>query len=512
MTAGSRASDAALTRAREAAKQVERVLAIAVVNIHLLYRHAMLSLLKAKISRRKRLSTSNHDNDDDPEVRKMKATIHKMMGQQAQKVECICEISPTFERKETVAFAQENLKAQDEGRPYFRRCAKEIGKHHQIVLWMRSTTVQQDFITDLRIGHALPSSPLFINGSGHGLQPILHERMKGDHRHEPTVCLWFQKDTECSSAIDDLAVSDETFLRKEKYEMLPTNLEEFGLAPAHLWVRRIEKTAIPPNADLAKMTMELQDYMALLSIDPNDPMLRSMVSKMQRRLQTAQAKDDLRSKCNPAEPLMYAKEFLALNLTELTKLQTAYDKIPRTSFAYKDKRHIALLDFCRYVGEKDSMLPFIRHMFTLSGASVDGDEENNDADVDFGTTLKCIVCYCMLGIEEVLQACFSMYDPKGQGSIDNSDFLAFLTMFHPYQYRGQTTRALREFDLPEGGRLSFGRLKELNDTFPHLLFPAFRIQETIQRQFMGYKWWQRKQQKFALAKELIRREEDASGT
>ena len=519
MTAGSRASDAAISShsGKGSGKQVGRVLTIAIVNIHLFYRHAMLSHLKAKISRRKRSSTlSRHNNSDDPEVRKMKATIHKMMGQQAQKVECICEISLTFERKETVAFAQENLKAQDEGRPYFRRCAKEIGKHHQIVLWMRPTTMQQDFITDLRIGHALPSSPLFINGSDHGLQSILHERMKGDHRHEPTVCLWFQKDTACSSAIDDLAVSyskkDETFLRKEKYEILPTNLEEFGLAPAHLWVRRIERTAIPRNVDFAKMTMELQDYMTLLSKDPNDPMLRSMVSKMQRRLQTAQAKDDLRSKCNPTEPLMYAKEFLALNLTELTKLQTAYDKIPRTSFAYKDKRHIALLDFCRYLGEKDSMPPFIRHTFTLSGANVDGDEENNDADVDFGTTLKCIVCYCMLGMEEVLQACFSMYDPKGQGSIDNSDFLTFLTMFHPYQYRGRTTRALREFDLPEDGRLSFGRLKELNDTFPHLLYPAFRIQETVQRQFMGYKWWKRKQQKFALAKELIRREEDASGT
>lgn len=70
-----------------------------------------------------------------------------------------------------------------------------------------------------------------------------------------------------------------------------------------------------------------------------------------------------------------------------------------------------------------------------------------------------------LGWKKVLQACFSMYDPKGQGSMDNSDFLTVVTMFHPYQYRGRTTRALREFDLPEDGRLSFGRLKELNNTF-----------------------------------------------
>ena len=479
----------------------------------------MLSLFKSRLSRRRSSAPATHGNnnnnnneiDDDPEVRKMKATIQKMMGQQARKVECITEIAWTFGKKETDTFAQENLQARDEGRPYFRRCAKEIGKHHQIVLWMRSTTAQNDFVTELRVGHALPSSPLFINGSDHGLQPLLHERMKGDHRHEPTVCLWFHKDTSSSSAIDDLAVSyskkDEAFLRKEKYEMLPTNLEEFGLAPAHLWIRRIERTAIPRNADLAKMTMELQDYMALLSKDPNDPMLQSMVSKMQRRLQTAQAKDDVRSKCNPTEPLMYAKEFLALNLSELTKLQAAFDRIPKTSFAYKDKRHITPLDFCRQIGEKDSMLPFVRHIFSLSGANLVDNED--DTDVDVGATLKCIVCYCMLGMEEILQACFSMYDPKGQGSIENADFLTILTMFHPYQYRGRTTRALRELDLPEDGRLSFGRLKELNSTFPHLLFPAFRIQETIQRQFMGYKWWHRKQQKFAAAKELIRKEAEA---
>ena len=255
------------------------------------------------------------------------------------------------------------------------------------------------------------------------------------------------------------------------------------------------------------MTLELQDYIALLSKDPNDPMLQSMVSKMQRRLQTAQAKDDVRSKCNPTEPLMYAKEFLALNLSELTKLQAAFDRIPKTSFAYKDKRHITPLDFCRHIGEKDSMLPFVRHIFALSGANLV--DNGDDTDVDVGATLKCIVCYCMLGMEEILQACFSMYDPKGQGSIENADFLTILTMFHPYQYRGRTTRALRELDLPEDGRLSFGRLKELNSTFPHLLFPAFRIQETIQRQFMGYKWWHRKQQKFAAAKELIRKEAEA---
>lgn len=99
------------------------------------------------------------------------------------------------------------IKANDDGLPYFGRCSKEIGRHQQIVIRLRSSTVQTDFITELKVGHALPGNRLFINGRDYGLEPILHERMKGDQRDEPTVCFWYKKESSSSRAIDELAVS-----------------------------------------------------------------------------------------------------------------------------------------------------------------------------------------------------------------------------------------------------------------------------------------------------------------
>ena len=444
---------------------------------------------------------------DDMEERKMRVTVRKMMSQQEKGVQCISDIALTFGEKETSKFAIASLAAQNDGMPYFRRCSKEIGKHHQIVIWLRSSTVQNTFITELKVGHPLPSNPLFIDGTDHGLEPIIHERMKGDQRDEPSACLWFKKDVTSFSAIDDVAVSysrkDESSLRKERYEKLPTNLEDLGLAQAHLWIRRIKRNSIPNmTADVTRMKTELDDYSSMLAKDPDDPILRAMVSKMRRRIRFAQAEADVHNKCNPTDPLLYTKEFLALSMSEINQLRISFDRMSSSR-----NGHVSLQNFCRYIGEKDEVLPFVRHVFKLSGANIALIKSFGDS-VDFGTTVKSIACYCMLGAEEILQAVFSLYDPKGVGSISNNHFLDILTMFHR-QYCGRTTRALREFDLPEAGKMSFGRLNKLHKNLPHLLYPAFRIQEAMQRRFMGCKWWQRKHRKFQEIKESIRME-DAS--
>mmetsp|Transcript_5105 Transcript_5105/g.9818 ORF Transcript_5105/g.9818 Transcript_5105/m.9818 type:complete len:470 (+) Transcript_5105:30-1439(+) len=462
----------------------------------------MLSILKSKIVR---TASTSSEIKDGIEERKMRSTIRKMMSQQEKKVECVSEIVLTFGKEETELFAMDSLVAQNEGMPYFRRCSKEIGKHHQIVIWMRSSTAQSGFITELKVGHAISAHHLFINGRDYGLLPILHERMKGDQRDEPTACLWYKKDTASLTAIDDIAVSytrkDEQILRKENYEKLPTNLEELGLAPAYLWIRRVKRTSIPNTTkDVTRMKTELKDCTSMLAKDPHDPILRAMVSKMRKRIRFAQAEEDVRTKCNPTDPLLYAKEFLALTTSEIDRLRSSFGRIPSSRSGY-----ISLQDFCRYVGEKDALVPFIRHVFKLSGANAATDKSASDC-LDFGTTVKAIACYCMLGVEEILQSIFSLRDHKDQGSISNRDFLDVLSMFHS-RHCGRTTRALRGLDLPEAGKMSFGRLQHLHTSFPHLLFPAFRLQEAIQRRFLGCKWWQRKQRKFYEIKETIRRDD-----
>ena len=44
----------------------------------------------------------------------------------------------------------------------------------------------------------------------------------------------------------------------------------------------------------------------------------------------------------------------------------------------------------------------------------------------------------------------------------------------------------------EDGRISFADLKELNTKFPMLLYPVFRMQNTLMRVSLGTSWWKKK--------------------
>lgn len=439
----------------------------------------------------------------------IRRTVRKMMSQQAKKVEAVCDISLSFGKGETDEFAKKSIDAQHKGLAFHRRCQKEIGRHHQIVIWMQFGTTQNNFITDLQIGHTFHRHALFIDGRDLGFEPILHERMKGSHRDEPTVCFWCKTDVRAPAAIDDVSVSycrkDESELRKNGYEMLPNNLENFGLATARLWIHRIDRNAIKKPVDTGKMVQELESYRNMLSQTPNDDILRSMVSKAKRKLRAAQSEEDFRHNCIPMDPLMYTKEFLALDLADVNKFKVVFERLGPDC-----NETISTVDFVRSLEEKETMVPFLHHIFALSGSKEIVEYRSKTImEVDFGTTIRCVAFFCMLGVEEILQATFSFCNSKGQasGKIANGDFLSILDTFHP-QCKGRMNRVLRELDLPEEGKLSFGTFKQVHTTFPHLMFPAFRIQETMQKHFMGSKWWHRKNRKFQAAKEAIRREND----
>lgn len=166
-----------------------------------------------------------------------------------------------------------------------------------------------------------------------------------------------------------------------------------------------------------------------------------------------------------------------------------------------------------FLGEPLSMASFVRQIFALSsnGNLNTGSKylnTNTAPMMDVGSTLKATAVFCMLSSIDLLKFVFAWYDDAGYGCIDNEDFRHIIASFHPRHSDEHVARALKEFDLPEGGTMSFETFERLVKKLPHLMYPAFRVQERMQICFMGKRFWRRKLLLYEEANESIKRDEE----
>jgi len=433
----------------------------------------MIRQVGTKMVAFKKLLPTLINNRHDPEKDKMIETVRKMMILQQRKVEAVGKVTFTVSKRETEQFEIVNKENQSKGRPYYRRLQRQLGAQEQIVLWIQMTVIQSEFITDMKLGDTQPGSPNFFNGKNNGMSSITHERMKGSDSNDPTMCMWYKKDNTSSDIITDLMVSFTKEERKEiiregGYSMIPTCLSTFGLARCNIWVQKSNRSSLFQLTDSGHMNKEYDDYMQMLSKNPNDPILREMAEKLRRRIRTTQIEEEIRTMCVASNPVEYAADFLAIDSTELVKIHAIYEQIDQDNDEY-----ISVDEYCRFVCQPTTLCPFIRHIFAVS--SPGESKSPKDDKLDFGSTLKATSMFCMFSSDEILQLIFSMYDFNGYGRIKNDDFLLLLTMFHT-RHRGPVTRALREFDLPEQGCMTYGTFRTLHHNFPHLFYPALKLQ------------------------------------
>jgi len=191
------------------------------------------------------------------------------------------------------------------------------------------------------------------------------------------------------------------------------------------------------------------------------------------------------------------------------------------------------------------MTPLIRQIFALS-APANGKvgkypASDSTPTMDVGATLKATAVFCMLSASDLMKFIFTWYDTKGYGVIENKAFLNLMAMFHPRHRDDVVLRALKEMDLPPEGKMPFHKFESNCKKFPHLLYPAFRVQERVRwfrcvsccpvallpsdnvclsclttfllirdpkmrKRFFGSRWWKRKLARYAEAKERLEQE------
>ena len=95
------------------------------------------------------------------------------------------------------------------------------------------------------------------------------------------------------------------------------------------------------------------------------------------------------------------------------------------------------------------------------------------------------------GKDELLHFAYQIFDSDDNGWISHEEFILLLSDLHPSTNRGRTTRALREIDLLDDGKLEYWEYLELNRRFPNLFYPVVEAQDKMRQKFFGTKHWHR---------------------
>jgi Ca2+-binding EF-hand superfamily protein len=165
----------------------------------------------------------------------------------------------------------------------------------------------------------------------------------------------------------------------------------------------------------------------------------------------------------------------ALNLKQwhLRRLKAKFDRID-----IDGSGNIDYEEFFEAMGEERS--PFSDKLFSL--IDLDG-----SGTIEFDEFVRVLATYCMFTKDEILRFCFECFDVDHSGSIDEKEFIELCKCINnaspsfPNNFR----RALEEFDVNEDGLIDYSEFVEIDRRYPLVLFPAFRLQDVMQRNTLG---------------------------
>ena len=111
--------------------------------------------------------------------------------------------------------------------------------------------------------------------------------------------------------------------------------------------------------------------------------------------------------------------------------------------------------------------------------------------ISFEEMIQVLSTYCMYSKEDILNFCFDTFDKDGSGTIDEEEFMNLCKAVNNANpmFPGNFMRALSEFDRNDDGLIDHDEFRELNKRYPLVLFPAFRLQDSMQKATLGEERW-----------------------
>ena len=108
-------------------------------------------------------------------------------------------------------------------------------------------------------------------------------------------------------------------------------------------------------------------------------------------------------------------------------------------------------------------------------------DENGDGVLEFDEFVSICGSFCIWGRGEILKFCFDTFDADGGGTIDEEEFeaLAKTISGKDPSFPGNFQRALEEFDTDGDGLIDIDEFEQMNQRYPMVLFPMFRLQDKM---------------------------------
>ena len=102
----------------------------------------------------------------------------------------------------------------------------------------------------------------------------------------------------------------------------------------------------------------------------------------------------------------------------------------------------------------------------------------------------------LLGKEEIVRFLFVFAGKETKlETITHEEFIGLLNHLHPFDKK-RAKRALKELNMIPGKLMKFDEMRKLNDEFPAMFYPAFKLQHSMRVKTMGEDWWVDKLRKY----------------
>lgn len=161
----------------------------------------------------------------------------------------------------------------------------------------------------------------------------------------------------------------------------------------------------------------------------------------------------------------------------MEKIKRRFDDID-----FENTGEIDYDEFLEDVGEPRS--PFVDAVFSLV-------DINGNGLLDFSEYVRIFCIYCTYSKEEILQFVYNCFDADGSGTIDEEEFqlLAVTVNKASPMFPGNFQQALEEFDTNGDGLIDIDEFRILDRRYPMVLFPAFRLQDKLQKGSLSTSRW-----------------------
>lgn len=139
-------------------------------------------------------------------------------------------------------------------------------------------------------------------------------------------------------------------------------------------------------------------------------------------------------------------------------------------------------EFCDFIDEPRTA--YSDALFKM----IDTDESGQ---LSFNEFIGIATLYCSYSKDDVLTYAFNTFDTDASGTIDEVEFMNLAKMINNGNpmFPGNFGRALAMFDKNDDGLLDRDEFRDIDRRFPMMLFPAFRLQDRLQRNTLGDKTW-----------------------